>query len=72
MKAMGIDHFILSLKELEARARDDKTNCKVDFATPHVVDVQAIRKRLKLTQKVFAEQYDFPECVAKNHESGRK
>ncbi|MGI9302072.1 MAG: helix-turn-helix domain-containing protein [Gammaproteobacteria bacterium] len=66
------ENLINALNEVQARARGEKTHGREYRIAPTEVDVQAIRSRLDLSQKEFAERFGFPLGTLRNWEQGRR
>lgn len=59
-----------SLAEAVEHARGRKTHARVHVVA--VPDVRAIRRRLRMSQQVFARAYRIPLATLKNWEQGRR
>lgn len=64
------DELLESLQQAVAHTRGDATTARVTVV--HVVDVKAIRKSLKMSQRDFAAAYRIPLPTLKNWEQGRR
>ncbi len=63
--------IIAGLKEAVAHAKGEDTGAIMHkIKVPDNVDIKAIRKRLNLTQRAFAERYGFPLQTVRNWEQG--
>ena len=65
------DRIIKSAKQALAFARGEDVEGMVVHEPPPV-DVKAIRKRLKLSQKAFAERFHFSAAAVRDWEQGRR
>jgi putative transcriptional regulator len=69
MTTLG-ERLIASAKEARAIARGEMEPAAV--YVPPRVDVAAVRKRLKLSQKAFAETFRLPLGTVRDWEQGRR
>lgn len=67
------DRIIEAMEEALADARGETTAVRRrTVQIPHDVDVKAIRTRLGLTQRAFAERFGFPLETLRNWERGHR
>lgn len=67
------ERLIQSLEEALAWTRGEPVAVKVHkVRVPVDVDVKAIRQRMKLTQRAFAERFGFPVETVSNWERGHR
>jgi putative transcriptional regulator len=65
--------MLAGLQDALAYAQGDTTRGQIHTVqVPETVDVQAIRKRLGLTQAAFAQRYGFALSSIRNWEQGRR
>ena len=69
MTELGQD-LIESLTEAVAHARGDRTGVRVLVVV--APDVRVIRRKLRMSQRTFAETYLIPLATLKNWEQGRR
>lgn len=73
MRKKLFDELKASLEEAAAHARGEKTGVRVRIVrVPRDVDVKAIRRRMKLTQREFATRFGFPLGTLQNWERGHR
>jgi putative transcriptional regulator len=69
MSKFGKD-LIASLRQASAHAQGRKVRMRISVV--EVPDVRAIRRRLKMSQQIFATVYRIPLSTIKNWEQGRR
>jgi len=71
---MGIGWKIAAgMRETIAYARGDNRRARVSSVSiPQNIDVQKIRKKLEMSQEVFAFQFGFPITTLRNWEQGAR
>ena len=62
--------LMIGMQQMLAYARGETKGARVTVV--HVVDVKAVRKRLAMTQKEFAEAFNLPLGTVREWEIGRR